>query len=73
MVTDLGGYVVLIRHGQYFTAYGNLRSVNVSLGQTVSTGQSIGAVKTDSEDGTTLHLEIWNNTQPVNPESWLNR
>ncbi|MFD2162768.1 murein hydrolase activator EnvC family protein [Paradesertivirga mongoliensis] len=72
LVTDVGGLVVLIRHGEYFTAYSNLRSANVSVGQEVTTGQNIGSVKTDS-DGTNLHFEIWKNTSPVNPEGWLNR
>ena len=71
-MTDVGGLVVLIRHGEYFTAYSNLRSANVSVGQNVTTGQNIGSVKTDS-DGTNLHFEIWKNTSPVNPEGWLNR
>lgn len=74
VLSDISGYIVLIRHGEYFTVFSNLRSVSVSVGQNVSTGQKIGAVKTNSEDGTThLHLEIWKNTSPTNPEGWLSR
>jgi murein hydrolase activator len=67
-----GQYFVLIRHGEYFTVYSNLRSVSVSRGDKVSVKQSIGTVITDPVDGTTqLHLEIWKGSSPTNPESWL--
>ncbi|MBC8054492.1 MAG: peptidoglycan DD-metalloendopeptidase family protein [Sphingobacteriaceae bacterium] len=71
---DMSGYIVLLRHGEYFSVYANLRNVSVSEGQTVSAGQNIGSVRTNSDDGTTqLHLEIWKGTSPTNPEIWLNR
>ncbi len=67
-----GSQTVIIRHGEYFSIYSNLRSVSVSSGQKVSTKQNIGTVATDSEDGTTqVHLEIWKVSTPTNPESWL--
>ena len=71
---SMSGYMVLIRHGEYFTVFANLGSVTVSSGQNVSAGQTIGTVRTDSDDQTThLHLEIWKNTSPTNPEGWLSR
>lgn len=72
-VTNIGNsYVVLIRHGEYFTVYSNLRSASVSQGQKVSVKQTIGTVLTDPSDGTTqLHFEIRKVTLPMNPESWL--
>ncbi|MXV51743.1 peptidoglycan DD-metalloendopeptidase family protein [Pedobacter sp. HMF7647] len=72
-VMDVGGsYAVLIRHGEYFTVYSNLKSVNVSNGQKVSVKQAIGSVITDSSDGTTLlHFEVRKGADPMNPSSWL--
>lgn len=72
-VNNIGGqYAVLIRHGEYFTVYSNLRSVSVSKGQKVSIKQSIGSVITDPVDGTTqLHFEIRKLADPQNPETWL--
>ena len=65
-------YVVMIRHGEYFTTYSNLRSVSVTVGQKVSLKQTLGTVITDPSDGTTeVHFEIWKGTNPVNPSSWL--
>ncbi len=72
-VYNLGGqYAVLIRHGEYFTVYSNLRTVSVSKGQKVSVKQNIGSVITDPVDGTTqLHFEVRKVAVPMNPEGWL--
>lgn len=65
-------YVVIIRHGNYFTVYQNLKSVSVSKNQKVTVKQSIGAVAVDPTEGTSdLHFEIWQGTSPINPSSWL--
>lgn len=65
-------YVVLIKHGEYFTVYGNLKSVSVSAGQKVTTKQALGTVATDSDSGLAIaHFELWKGTDAVNPTSWL--
>ena len=61
---------VLIQHGNYFTFYCRLKSVNVKAGQKVKTGDVIGNVDTINGD-TQLHFEVWKGTKPQNPESWL--
>lgn len=67
-----GSYAVLIRHGEYFTVYSNLKSVSVSRGQKVTLKQNIGTVITDPVDGTTeVHFEIRKGATPMNPSSWL--
>jgi len=67
-----GSYAVLIRHGEYFTVYSNLKSVNVSRGQKVTLKQNIGTVITDPVDGTTeVHFEVRKGATPMNPSSWL--
>lgn len=72
-VTDVSGtYLVVIRHGAYFTGYANLRSVSVSAGQKVSTRQTIGTVATDSSTGeTSVHFELYQSKTLLNPKSWL--
>jgi septal ring factor EnvC (AmiA/AmiB activator) len=67
-----GSYAVLIRHGEYFTVYSNLKSVSVSKGQKVTLKQSIGVVISDPVDGTTeVHFEVRKGATPLNPSSWL--
>jgi septal ring factor EnvC (AmiA/AmiB activator) len=72
-VMDISGtYLVLIKHGEYFTVYSNLKSVSVSKGQKVSTRQNIGTVATDPTTGeTNVHFELYKGTSPVDPKQWL--
>lgn len=67
-----GSYAVLIRHGEYFTVYSNLKTVTVSRGQKVTLKQNIGVVITDPVDGTTeVHFEVRKGATPMNPTGWL--
>ncbi|MXV17942.1 murein hydrolase activator EnvC family protein [Hufsiella ginkgonis] len=72
-ITNLNGsQTVIIRHGEYFSVYSNLRGVTVTSGQKINTKQPIGTVATNSEDGTIrLHFEIYKGLSPQNPENWL--
>ena len=61
---------VLISHGNYFTFYCKLKTVNVKAGEKVDTGEAIG--KTDTINGESqLHFEVWQGTKPQNPSNWL--
>jgi septal ring factor EnvC (AmiA/AmiB activator) len=64
---------VIVRHGNYLTIYANMSNVYVKSGQKVHTGEALGRVFTDSENGnqTILHFQIWKEMQRLNPESWL--
>lgn len=67
-----GSYAILIRHGEYFTVYSNLKSASVSRGQKVTLKQNIGVVITDPIDGTTeVHFEVRKGAIPMNPAGWL--
>ena len=71
-----GGYgnCVMIDHGyvngdNYYTLYGHLSSIAVSVGQTVSQGDYIGAVgSTGVSTGPHLHFEIRNSSGPTDFE-----
>src|SRR5690606_20972134 len=41
--------IVMIQHGEYFTVYAKLRTVNVSEGQEIGAKETIGTVYTDAE------------------------
>ncbi len=65
-------FAVMIRHGEYFTIYSNLKSTSVAAGQKVSVKQSLGVVATDpSDDSTEVHFELWKGGTPLNPAGWL--
>ena len=67
-----GKYYVIIKHGEYFTVYENLRSASVSRGDKVSTKQTIGVAGV-SDGVPELGFQIHRGSTPQNPESWLAR
>ena len=64
---------VIVSHGDYFTVYSKLASVNVSKGQKVSTKQVIGMAYTDEQSITEVHLEVWKGAAKLNPADWIYR
>ena len=71
-IVVLPGYnqCVLVSHGEYFTLYSKLKTVNVKTGDKVVTGQAVGTVDTiGGEDQ--FHFELWKGSTPQNPENWL--
>ena len=64
---------VCIQHGDYFTVYQNLSSVNVSAGDKVSTKQVLGKIRTNGEGKTILKFLISQNTTYANPQTWISR
>jgi murein DD-endopeptidase MepM/ murein hydrolase activator NlpD len=68
-----GVLTVYVRHGNYTTVYGNLRSVNVSTGEKVTTKQSLGNVFTDREGISELRFVLMEDTNTMNPASWILR
>ncbi len=63
---------IIISHGNYFTLYQNLSEVFVKSGDKVKGMQEIGAVYTNENEGCSiLHFELWKQTQPLDPLSWL--
>ncbi len=66
---------VIIKHGDYFSVYQNLKDVKVRAGDKVKSKQIIGTVFTDNSDGTktVLHVEIWKGSKSQDPQKWLAR
>ena len=63
---------IIIKHGEYFTVYSNLKSISVGLGDKVSTNQKIGVAYTSTDEKvTTVHLEIWKSTNKLDPQLWI--
>jgi len=69
-----GAKAVIIRHGDFLTVYSNLSSVSVRNGQSVSTKQNIGVVRSDDQESKNeLHFELWHNKSIQNPMLWIAR
>ena len=67
VIDIVGSTVVIIKHGEFFTAYKNLGSVNVSKGQKVSTKQSLGTADSQAE----IEFHIYKSREEQDPKYWL--
>ena len=59
---------ILVNHGDFFTLYYRIEEVLVRKGQVITPGQPIGRL---SDSNSMVHFEIWEGTQKLNPETWL--
>lgn len=66
---------VIIRHGSYISVYYKLSAVSVKSGDKVKTGQTIGTIYSDRQNGgeTVLHFQLRKETVKLNPELWIDR
>jgi septal ring factor EnvC (AmiA/AmiB activator) len=62
--------VVAIQHGEYFTVYANLKSVNVKLQDNVIAGQLIG-IAAEKDGEYEINFQVWHQFTKMNPEQWL--
>ncbi|MBL4657667.1 MAG: peptidoglycan DD-metalloendopeptidase family protein [Flavobacteriales bacterium] len=67
---------VIVRHGDFFSVYGNLQEVFVKKGDNIMLKQELGVIFTDEAKFKTVgHLEIWRmsdkGTVKLDPQKWL--
>lgn len=68
------GDLVMVNHGQYITAYGNLSTIYVNQNQVLRQGDLIGlSGDSDSMRGEVLFFLVREGSTIVNPELWLQR
>ncbi len=66
------GQFVLVRHGEFFTIYSNLKDIYVKVGDKVKTKENLGSILFDDEDSkTVMHFEVWKGQVKLDPEDWL--
>ena len=70
-VGGIGGKIVSITHGDYFTVYCNVRNVTVKRGERIKAKSPIGQVYTDPDGISQIQFQIWKNTSRLNPSDWL--
>lgn len=64
--------VILVNHGEYFTIYACLTSVQVKIGQAIDRNTVLGEIATNPDDGSgKLHFEVWKQRVFQNPAPWL--
>lgn len=66
------GDVVVVKHGSYYSVYGNLSRYDVEVGEVLDQGSMIGRSGTSqSELGEILFFAVRVGREFVNPETWL--
>jgi len=65
--------MIVIKHGKYFTGYSNISGVSVAKGQAVKVGQVIGRAAANLDGVGAVDLQISNEQNEMNPETWLKR
>ncbi len=72
VILPTGSKAVLVRHGNYYTVYSNLREAKVKAGQTVVQGDVVGFVRKGRYSNVPeLHFEVWEGVKRHNPITWL--
>ena len=67
-------YTVLIRHGEFLSVYQNLVNVRVKTGDKVLTKERLGEAYTDdNENVASMHFEVWQERNILNPEEWISK
>jgi septal ring factor EnvC (AmiA/AmiB activator) len=65
------GRIVILDHGDhYYTVSANLASINVRVGEEVSTGTVLGSVGDDGR-GPMLYFEVRHGSETIDPAPWL--
>lgn len=66
-------YVVMVKHGIYFTVYARLKKVYVTSGQQVNVKDAIGLVTTDDDGKSEMEFQVWKGSEKQNPIYWLHK
>jgi septal ring factor EnvC (AmiA/AmiB activator) len=73
-MSGFGNCVILDHGGGYYTLYGRLETVAVTVGVDVGEGEAIGLVgETSAPEGAVLHFEIREGKRALDPRLWLLR
>jgi len=63
-------YVVIVKHGIYYTVYNGLDNTEVSVGDEVERGDVIGSFS-DEQSHANFNFQIWKGTESLDPYKWL--
>ena len=66
-----GSYIVMLRHGQFISAYFNLSELKVKKGEKVKINEPLGLIKPDVSGNYTMQFQLRKETERLNPEQWI--
>jgi septal ring factor EnvC (AmiA/AmiB activator) len=70
------GELIVLKHGEFFTAYSRLENVIVKKGDNVHIKQKLGTVMLNDDNVPMMHFELWkvgtnDKMAPVDPATWI--
>ena len=68
-----GDWTVIVRHGKYFTVYGNLATVGVAKNQKISSGQLLGTAATNNDNNGEIEFILMQDKTNLDPEKWIRK
>lgn len=68
-----GQYNILVRHGKYFTTYGNLASAIVAKGDKVKAGQLLGKAGSNNDGNGEIEFLLLQENKKLDPALWIRR
>ena len=68
-----GSWGVIIQHGNYYTVYGNLASINVSKADIIESGTIIGTAATNGNGNSELEFLLMNKEKNIDPAPWIKK
>lgn len=69
-VPGMGG-TIIIKHGEFYTMYSRLKTIDVKSGEEVQSETIIGHVYSDEDGYSELHFQTWKGLEVMNPSIWL--
>ncbi|WP_339922740.1 peptidoglycan DD-metalloendopeptidase family protein [uncultured Cyclobacterium sp.] len=69
-VPGMGG-TIIIKHGDFYTMYSRLKTIDVKSGEEVQSETVIGHVYSDEDGYSELHFQTWKGLEVMNPSIWL--
>jgi septal ring factor EnvC (AmiA/AmiB activator) len=68
-----GNRSVMVRHGEYFTVYANLSTVNVAKNQKITGGQVLGIADNASDGNGEIEFILMKERTNIDPEKWIRK
>jgi murein hydrolase activator len=72
-IPGMGGKVIMIQHGDYFSVYAKVDNIQVSPGEWVSEKQDIATVFVDAHNVSQLQFQVWKGSAKLNPALWIKK
>jgi septal ring factor EnvC (AmiA/AmiB activator) len=72
-IPGMGGQVLMLQHGDYFTVYAKIDHLTVKVGDWINKGEEFAEVFTDNKGASILQFQVWKGSKKLNPTDWIRK